>query len=99
MTIRRLQPGALSEWARMRGALWPDYPPASIMSEIEEILADPRGNAVFVVPRGAQFLCGFVEVSLRSWVDETAASPVAYIEGWYVDDDQRRSGVGAMLLQ
>jgi aminoglycoside 6'-N-acetyltransferase I len=34
-------------------------------------------------------LAGFAEVRLRSHADECAPSPVAFLEGWYVDADAR----------
>lgn len=44
-------------------------------------------------------LGGFAEVSVRhDHVEGTDASPVAYLEGWYVEPDLRGAGVGRQLL-
>ena len=43
-------------------------------------------------------LCGFLEASLRSRADGCDSTPVGYIEGWYVDRDIRRNGVGRALV-
>ncbi|MBV9268338.1 MAG: GNAT family N-acetyltransferase [Acidobacteriaceae bacterium] len=44
-------------------------------------------------------LVGFVEVGLRSHADRCDPSqPVGYLEGWYVEAEFRRRGVGARLL-
>jgi aminoglycoside 6'-N-acetyltransferase I len=44
-------------------------------------------------------LCGFVEVSLRSRADGCDSTPVGSIEGWYVDGDMRRRGVGRAVVE
>ena len=44
-------------------------------------------------------LVGFVEVDLRSHPDGcNPAQPVGYIEGWYVADEYRGSGIGSRLV-
>jgi GNAT superfamily N-acetyltransferase len=44
-------------------------------------------------------LCGFLEAALRSRADGCEARPVGYIEGWYVDPDMRRRGVGRAQVE
>ena len=43
-------------------------------------------------------MCGLVEVGSRPYAEDCETSPVGYIEGWWVDDDMRRHGVGRALL-
>lgn len=43
-------------------------------------------------------LAGFAEAGARSLADGCETSPVAYLEGWYVDDNARRQGIGAALI-
>src|SRR5690606_14744709 len=50
------------------------------------------------VRRGGIHLGGFAEVGTRPYADGCKSSPVAYLEGWYVDADLRRQGVGAELI-
>ena len=57
------------------------------------------GVAVLVADRGDGCLAGFVEVGSRNYADGCDSTPVAYLEGWYVDPDVRRTGLGASLLQ
>ena len=54
---------------------------------------------VFVVARPEGQLGGFLELGRRASADGCTTSPVAYIEGWYVDPDLRRSGIGRALVQ
>ena len=87
------------EWLRLRSTLWPDLDPQTQRSEMANWLA--RSDAVvFVAVRPDRAgLAGFVEVGARSLADGCETSPVAYLEGWYVDVDMRRQGVGAALVQ
>ncbi|HEX3627371.1 MAG TPA: GNAT family N-acetyltransferase, partial [Verrucomicrobiae bacterium] len=41
---------------------------------------------------------GFAEVGSRSLADGCSTSPVAYLEGWFVDRDLRRQGIGRSLV-
>ncbi len=42
---------------------------------------------------------GFAEVSLRDYAEGCLSSPVAYLEGWYVEPAWHRRGVGRALLR
>jgi aminoglycoside 6'-N-acetyltransferase I len=87
-----------AEWLRMRGALWPDVLGAQHRVEMERYRATPEW-AVLVADRGDGRLGGFLELGQRSFADGCESSPVPYIEGWYVDADLRRGGVGRMLVE
>lgn len=97
MGIRRVVRADFDEWLRMRLALWPADDPAEHTREMEVMLTDAN-CAVFVHPRPHSGLCAFVEAGTRAYADGCNSSPVGYIEGWYVDADWRRRGVGAALL-
>lgn len=98
ITIRPYQPADYPEWLRMRLALWPDGSETEWQHEMEDILADPQ-QPVFVAERPNGKLGGLLEVSLRKYADGCDSSPVGYLEGWYVDADLRRTGVGASLVR
>lgn len=100
MRVRRVAAQDRSEWLRMRSALWP-HARDEHAGEIDEYLADSgKQSVVFVAehPNGAG-LSGFLEARLRDYADGCSTSPVGYIEGWYVDPELRRAGVGAALLE
>jgi aminoglycoside 6'-N-acetyltransferase I len=59
----------------------------------------PQGGVTFVMERTEEGLCGFIEVGLRNYAEGCTPSPVAYIEGWYVDADSRRRTLGSCLVQ
>ena len=97
MIIRRLEKSDYPEWLRMRLALWPDNTPAGLGVEMHEILADPR-QPVFVAERPDGSLGGFLEAAVHIDTYGCDTKPVGYIEGWYVDPDLRRQGVGGLLV-
>jgi aminoglycoside 6'-N-acetyltransferase I len=96
--IRTYQEADRDEWLRMRRALWDDCPDDQQEREIEESLASDLDD-VFFAERPEGGLCGFLEVALRSRANGCDSTPVGYIEGWYVDPDVRRQGVGQALVE
>ena len=98
MNVRPAIKGDKPEWLRMRMALWPGYPDDH-QHDIETFFGDEDDTiAVFVAERDGGGLCGFLEAGMRPYAEECESSPVGYIEGWWVDDDMRRRGVGAALV-
>jgi aminoglycoside 6'-N-acetyltransferase I len=95
--IRVYQPADEPEWRRLRRALWPDLGPADA-EDAAAWLAQPDA-ATFVAVRPGGGLAGFAEFAVRPWAEGCGAGPVAYLEGWYVDPDARRAGVGATLVR
>jgi aminoglycoside 6'-N-acetyltransferase I len=86
-----------SEYLRMREALWPASYHAA---ELEHFFASSQRDwATFVAERENGGLCGFIEVAERPWAEGCETSPVGYIEGWYVDPDLQRQGVGRKLVE
>ena len=81
----------------MRAALWPDEDLEELASELETFLADPTQIA-FVAERDDGRLCGFAEASVRGSSNATDEAPCAFLEGWWVDKDVRRTGVGRALV-
>lgn len=96
MRIRPYRPADHAEWLRLRRALWPH-----IVNDAEDAaawLARPDA-VVLVAERPGGGLSGFAEVGTRSYADECETSPVAFLEGWYVDPDVRRQGAGGALVR
>ena len=80
----------------MRQALWPD----SSESEVDGLLQGrPPDAAVWVADRGSGELCGFAEVGTRRYAEGCDSSPVAYLEGIWVDSEVRRTGVALALVR
>jgi len=98
MKVRPVEPRDKSEWLRMRTALWPESPDdhapelASFFAEKSPIAA------VFVLDRSDGRLGGLLECGVRTYAEGCVTSPVGYIEGWWVDLDVRRQGLGTLLV-
>jgi aminoglycoside 6'-N-acetyltransferase I len=101
MNIRAYRPSDRTEWLRMRRALWPDIADGNRSEEADADNWLAREDAVlFVAERSeGEKLAGFAEVGERDYADGCDTSPVVYLEGWYVDPDLRRQGVGAALIR
>lgn len=67
--------------------------------EIDTYFATPQRGVTFVVESTGGGLCGFIEVSLRNDAEGCQTSPVASIEGRYVDAESRRRTLGTRLVQ
>jgi aminoglycoside 6'-N-acetyltransferase I len=87
-------------WLRMRQALWPEDDGGSHAREIEAFLAGrlKMPLAVLVAVDDADRPIGFVELFIRSYAEDCETDRVAYLEGWYVEPEFRRQGVGRMLV-
>jgi aminoglycoside 6'-N-acetyltransferase I len=93
MNIRLLQEKDKADYLRMRQGLWPD----SSSDEVEAFFEQPSWTT-FVAETDDK-LCGFIEVGQREYAEGCETSPVAYIEGWYVDPDMQKQGVGRKLVE
>src|SRR6516225_3463698 len=99
--IVQLAPPADAEdprWLALRLRLWPEGTEADHRDGMADSLA--RGHFVMLAlsPDGAA--AGFVEASKRhDYVNGTSSSPVAFLEGLYVEPCVRRQGVARTLVE
>jgi len=98
MDIREYRPADLPEWLRMRRALWPEIAAGDEEADAAAWLAWPNA-VVLVAVRPGGGLAGFAELATRPYAEGCDTTPVAYLEGWYVDPDVRRRGIGAALIR
>jgi aminoglycoside 6'-N-acetyltransferase I len=97
VNIRMIQKTDRNEYLRMRLALWPDE---EHEEALETFFQQPTWTT-FVAERegeGGQ-CCGFIELGQRAYAEGCETSPVAFIEGWYVDSDMQKQGVGRLLVE
>jgi aminoglycoside 6'-N-acetyltransferase I len=99
MTIRPVELPDSAEWLRMRTTLWPSDDHAVEIAEFFNSGPSPQLAAVLVAERPSGGLSGFIELGLRTYAEGCESSPVPFIEGWYVDDDLRMSGIGTLLVR
>ena len=83
----------------MRTALWPVEGHEAEIAAYFESGGSVLLAQVLVAEGPARGLAGFIELGLRTYAEGCDSSPVPFIEGWYVDEDVRRTGVGAALVR
>ncbi|HJR58317.1 MAG TPA: GNAT family N-acetyltransferase [Vicinamibacterales bacterium] len=86
--VRLMRSVELPDVLEMMRSLWPDCGDYSFDDE-----------TVFVWERQGGGLGGFVSFTLRPWAEGCDATPVPYIEGWWVAPDLRQAGVGRALVE
>lgn len=98
MNIRAYRSSDFAEWLRMRRALWPEIPRETEVDEATAWLVRPDAVVLVAEWPGGRGLAGFAEFGTRPYADGCDTSPVAYLEGWYVEPQARRLGIGAALV-
>lgn len=89
MPVRLMKEGDFPAVLVMMRTLWP--------TDVLPNLAEER--TVFVWEREDGGLGGFAWMAFRPWAEGCQSSPVPYIEGWWVEEGLRRTGVGRALIQ
>ncbi len=93
----------LAEVAQRAHALWPEGALEEHTAELKELLGGHPASTmplVLLVAEEHGKVIGFVEVGLRSHADGCDPTrPAGFLEGWYVDPEHRRRGVGRALVQ
>jgi aminoglycoside 6'-N-acetyltransferase I len=102
VTVRPVEARDRAAWLGMREALWPEQT-GDLDGDISAFLSGGREasflDAVFVADRPGGAICGFAEATIRPFADACAEAPCAYLEGLWVDADQRRAGVASALVR
>ncbi|KAI2680199.1 aminoglycoside 6'-N-acetyltransferase [Pseudomonas sp. TNT3] len=85
-------------WLPLRVALWPDSA-ANNDDDKQTMLSAPERYLVLIFVSENGTAQGFAEASIRSdYVNGTHSSPVAFLEGLYVQPDSRRQGIARQLV-
>ena len=98
LTVRLIAEGDLSEWFRLRRKLWDATSDDDHQEEMLDILDHSDTQLVVVADAGHGKLAGFLEASIRPFVEDCESDNVGYLEGWFVDPEYRRSGLGRALV-
>jgi len=99
MRIRLYEPRDHDEWLRMRRALWPELANEDEAEDAAMWLAQQDAIVIVRERDAGAGLAGFVELGTRPYAEGCRSSPVAYLEGWFVDEDVRRMGIGTALVR
>lgn len=97
--IRPVQENDFPEWLRLRKLLWDESTDSEHQEEMIDILEHTDTQLVLVVEGLANRLVGFLEASIRPFVEDCHSDHVGYLEGWFVEKDFRRHGIGRLLVK
>ena len=88
-------------WVRMRQALWPEYDAAWHGDETDKYFAGllRMPLEVLIAVDDSDRALGFAELSIRAYAENCWTDRVGYLEGWYVEPDARRRGIGRALVE
>src|SRR4030095_10974103 len=98
-SVRPLREPDLNEWLRLRKRLWDATSEDDHKSEMVEIIDHPHSQFVLVAEHDDGRLIGFLEVSIRPFVEDCETDHVGYLEGWFVEPEFRKYGIGKELVK
>lgn len=98
--VRPFQDPDLEAYLELRAKLWPDALEEH-RSDLEGYLGgdSPWIDQILVAVDASGVLCGFVELRLRDYAEGSRETPVPFLEGWYVEPEWQRQGVGRALVR
>lgn len=99
MSIKTLSPEYLGQWVRLRQQLWPQHSAEQHLNDGLDILASAK-HISFVLLNDQQYMIAFVDAAIRDdYVNGCQSSPVAYIEGIYVEPQWRLKKCAKKLIR
>lgn len=98
VSVRPLQETDLNGWFRLRKMLWDEMGDEAHKSEMIDILDHPESQLVLFAVAGSR-LVGFLEASIRPYVEDCETDHVGYLEGWFVEPGFRKQGLGRELVK
>lgn len=97
--VRPVSEADLDDWLCLRKLLWDENASDDHRTEMMEILSTPESQLVLVAEMVGGRLIGFLEASIRPFVEDCVTDNVGYLEGWFVEPDHRLQGVGRELVR
>jgi len=98
LIVRTVAEKDLSEWFRLRRQLWDATSDDDHQAEMLDIVDHTDTQLVVVADAGDGKLAGFLEASIRPFVEDCETDNVGYLEGWFVDTEYRKRGIGRALV-
>ena len=98
-SVRPLRETDLDDWFRLRKRLWDATADDDHRSEMIDILDHPDSQLVLFAQTSSGRLIGFLEASIRPYVEDCETDHVGYLEGWYVEPEYRKQGIGGALVR
>jgi aminoglycoside 6'-N-acetyltransferase I len=98
--IEKCAPSDLEDWVALRCALWPHDSRQELHAQAADLMSRADRAVTFLAHAVGGAPIGFAEATLRrDYVNGCATSPVAFLEGLYVEPHWRRRGVARRLIE
>jgi aminoglycoside 6'-N-acetyltransferase I len=97
--VRMLEDNDISDWFRLRKKLWDELTEDEHKVEMMDIYEHSGTQLVLMVENNEKNLIGFLEASIRPFVEDCSTDHVGYVEGWFVEEEFRRNGIGKRLVR
>lgn len=97
--IRPVGKNDLNEWFRLRKLLWDESSDDEHRTEMLDIYEHSETQLVLIAETDGGKFAGFLEASIRPFVEDCHTDHVGYLEGWFVEKDFRRHGIGKKLVR
>ncbi len=97
--VRPLQEKDIGEWFRLRKQLWEGSADEEHKAEMLDIYEHTETQLVLVAETEDEKLIGFLEASIRPFVEDCHTEHVGYLEGWFVEPEYRKNGIGRKLVR
>jgi len=97
--VRPVADNDISEWFRLRKLLWDESSDDEHKTEMLDIYEHKETQLVLVAETEGGNLIGFLEASIRPFVEDCHSDHVGYLEGWFVQPEYRRYGIGRKLVK
>jgi aminoglycoside 6'-N-acetyltransferase I len=97
--VRKLEKKDITEWFRLRKHLWDELSDAEHKVEMSDIYEHSESQLVLVAETSNEKLIGFLEASIRPFVEDCHSENVGYLEGWWIEPEYRRNGIGGKLVK
>ncbi|OEY67510.1 GNAT family N-acetyltransferase [Marinobacter sp. X15-166B] len=98
MQLTKIEKNKFSLWKKYRNAVYNSVSDEFHSMEMERIYQDNEWFCHFIADENHHII-GLVELSSRNVVDGCLSSPVAYIEGLYIEEQYRGRGLGKKLIK
>ncbi|CAN5586261.1 N/A [soil metagenome] len=97
--IRPMKEDDIDEWFRLRKLLWDESSDEEHKAEMLDIYEHTDSQLVLIAETDDGKFVGFLEASIRPFVEDCHTDHVGYLEGWFVEEDFRRYGIGRKLVK
>ncbi len=88
-----------ADWFRLRKSLWDESSEDEHRTEMTDIIEHIETQLVLVATTSGGRLVGFLEASIRPFVEDCHSDHVGYLEGWFVEAEFRQHGLGKRLVK